>query len=132
MAALVDTNVIFDVLSDDPTWYQWSINTLKSHESEGLIVNPTVFAEMCNGATSHLEVEARLQRLGLFYLETPRSGLFLAAQAYRHYRKAGGTRKSILPDFYIGGHAEASNLKLISRDKGRFATYFPKVELICP
>jgi predicted nucleic acid-binding protein len=129
---LVDTNIIVDVLKRDPKWFDWSIAALESHSSEGLCVNPSVFAELCAGRSSPEAVERSMRDLSLDYKETPRAGLFLAAQTYRRYRKADGTRKSILPDFYIDGHAEASNLKLISRDKGRFATYFPKVELICP
>jgi predicted nucleic acid-binding protein len=132
MPVLVDSNVLIDVITQDPNWSEWSLNLLETYGPEGLLINPSVYAELCADCDSTSEVDSYLRGLGLSYTETPRSGLFLAAKAYRRYRKAGGARRSILPDFYIGGHAEASDFKLISRDKGRFTTYFPKVELICP
>ena len=57
---------------------------------------------------------------------------FLAGKAYREYRRRGGARTSPLPDFFIGAHAAVSALTLLTRDAGRFRTYFPTVRLITP
>ena len=46
--------------------------------------------------------------------------------------RAGGVRSSPLPDFYIGAHAEAEGLTLVTRDAARYRTYFPQVKLIAP
>ena len=55
-----------------------------------------------------------------------------AAQAFVRYRRGGGQRRSPLPDFYIGAHAQVAGLALLTRDEGRYRTYFPGVELIVP
>ena len=48
------------------------------------------------------------------------------------YRQRGGTKTCVLPDFFIGAHAQADGYQLLTRDAGRYKTYFPKIKLICP
>ena len=131
MPVLVDTNVISDLLTDDPRWRPWSQAQLEEHRSE-LAINAVVYAELCVPALDLEEVERLLLDLGMDVLDIPRSGLFRAAKAFVRYRAGEGTRTSPLPDFFIGGHAEASSLSLITRDAARFRTYFPAVDLIAP
>jgi len=78
------------------------------------------------------ELEAALHKGGFQMLEIPKEALFLAGKAYLKYRKGRGTKKSPLPDFYIGAHAAVIDLDLITRDVSRYRTYFPTVRLICP
>ena len=129
---LVDTNVILDVITDDPDWSDWSLSQLELNESRGLAVNPAIYAELCYGFSSPREVDDLLRRFALAYQETPRLGLFKAAKAYARYRQRGGNRTNVLPDFIIGGHAEATGLILLTRDSARFRNYFPSVRLVCP
>ena len=62
----------------------------------------------------------------------PREALFLAGKVILRYRKRKGIKQSVLPDFFIGAHAAVQGLKLLTRDKGRYATYFPTVHLVGP
>lgn len=128
---LVDTNVISDLLTDDPRWRPWSQAKLEEHRSK-LAINAVVYAELCVPALDVEEVERLLQDLEMDVLEIPRPGLFRAAKAFVRYRAGGGATTSPLPDFFIGGHAEAASLSLITRDAARFRTYFPAVDLIAP
>lgn len=132
MAVLVDTNVIADILSDDPRWRPWSTRQLERHQSGGLAINPVIFAELSIAARDLDEVEKLLLAFDLTLLEIPRPGLFSAGKAFARYRAGGGTRSAPLPDFFIGAHAEASSLPLITRDAARYRTYFPTVMLIAP
>ncbi len=132
MAILVDTNVIIDVLTDDPSWAEWSIAQLENHSDSGLVINPVVYAELCFGSPSTEFVDDVVRKFGLTYQEIPRQGLFRAAKAFGRYRARRGTKASPLPDFFIGGHAEASGIPLLTRDTKRMSTYFPGVRLICP
>ena len=129
-SALVDSNVIIDIIGQDPTWMPWSVEALNSCESAW--INPIVFAELCYFKNSPGEVEDLLSRLDLGYLELPKDALFLAAQAYKIYRQRGGTKTAPLPDFFIGAHAAALGVPIITRDVTRYQTYFPSVTLISP
>jgi predicted nucleic acid-binding protein len=57
---------------------------------------------------------------------------FLAGKAFLTYRRRGGTKTSVLPDFYIGAHAAVSDLTLLTRDIAHYRTAYPKLELISP
>ena len=132
MAVLVDTNVLIDVLTDDPRWAGWSIAELAANSKAGLIINPVIYAELCFGCPSVEFVNNIVRNFALTYREIPRDGLFRAARAIRTYRARRGTKRSVLPDFFIGGHAEADSIPILTRDTKRLRTYFPSVELISP
>ena len=132
MPVLVDTNVLVDVLTDDPRWAEWSIAQLKSSSNAGLLINPVVYAELCFGSPSTDFVDDVIKRLELTYQEIPRQGLFRAAKAFARYKTRRGAKTSVLPNFFIGGHAEAAGIPLLTRDAKRLRTYFPSVELIWP
>ena len=132
MPILIDSNIILDVVTDDPIWADWSDEAITQHQTRGLIVNPIIYAELCTGAASASEVDELLESLKLGIQEIPREGLFLSAKAFLQYRRQGGTKISTLPDFLIGGHAEALGIPILTRDTSRYQTYFPKVKLFCP
>lgn len=69
---------------------------------------------------------------GLEMTPIPRAALFLAGKVFTQYRRAGGSRTGVLPDFFIGAHAAVSQLPLLTRDIGRYRTYFPTLSLITP
>ncbi len=129
---LVDTNIIIDVLTDDLQWADWSVDHLEANADSGLIINPVVYAELCFGSPSIDFVDDVVRRFGLTVQEIPRRGLFRAAKAFVRYKERQGTKTSVLPDFFIGGHAEATGISLLTRDTKRLSTYFPSVRLICP
>jgi predicted nucleic acid-binding protein len=78
------------------------------------------------------EVEYALAEVGCRLASMPREALFLAGKAFLTYRRRGGTKRSPLPDFFIGAHAAAHSLPLITRNKARYQAYFPSVKLISP
>jgi len=132
MAVLLDTNVLSDVLTGDPRWSAWSREQLERHRSGGLVVNSVIYAELSIPARDLDEVDAVLLEFGLELREIPRPGLFSAGKAFARYRGKGGKKTSPLPDFFIGGHAEASSLLLITRNAARYRTYFPTLVLVAP
>lgn len=132
MPVLVDTNVILDLVNEDPVWSVWSCDALERHAREGLLTNAMVYAELCCSAESTEEVDALLSAMELQWSELPRQALFLASKAHLAYRRRGGTRKNALPDFFIGAHAQVLGVPILTRDAGRYRTYFPRVPLLCP
>lgn len=136
-ATLVDSNVLIDVLADDPQWADWSIEQLALRgEEAALVINPLILAELSPRFERATELEAALAGLPLKREPLPWDAAFLAGQAFRAYRSAPGTpagrARSPLPDFYIGAHALVNGLRLLTRDAKRYRNYYPRLEIISP
>lgn len=130
---LVDSNVLLDVITEDPTWSTWSSASLERTADEAiLVINALIYAEVSIGFASIEALEEALPS-DLYRREfLPYEAGFLAGKTFLRYRQAGGTRRSPLPDFYIGAHAALAGYRLLTRDPTRFRTYFPTLELIAP
>ncbi|HEX9781499.1 MAG TPA: PIN domain-containing protein [Opitutaceae bacterium] len=130
---LVDSNVLLDVLTDDPRWRRWSEEQLLAAvETDELAINPIIFAELSPAYRAEAELERALRGWTLQRLALTYEAGFLAGQAYVRYRRGGGQRHSPLPDFFIGAHAQTERLTLLTRETARYRTYFPHVTLIAP
>lgn len=130
-AILVDTNVLLDLTEGDEHWADWSQDHLNLYVGR-LVVDPIIYAELCYEAAKVEDVDAVLITLGLGFDELPPQALFLASQAFKSYRQRGGNKTVPLPDFFIGAHAAARGIPILTRDVARYRSYFPMVELICP
>jgi predicted nucleic acid-binding protein len=130
---LVDTNVLVDILTADPAWLDWSAGHLSQCRRKGTLrINEIGYAELAVRMNSEGDLQHALSRLDVGFERTPTAALFLAGRMFGRYRAAGGTRTSLLPDFFIGAHANVAKLPLLTRDGRRYRTYFPQVELIAP
>jgi predicted nucleic acid-binding protein len=130
---LVDTNVLVDVLANDPQWADWSIGQLRAQSRvHRLVINPVIYAELALTFSTVEALDAALDSMALQVLEIPRPALFLAGKAFAKYRKKGGLKHSVLSDFFIGAHAAVAGLPLLTRDVRRYAHYFPSVRLVAP
>jgi predicted nucleic acid-binding protein len=130
---LVDTNVLLDVVTDDPDWADWSIATMEAAALEGpLCINDVVYAELSIRYERIEDLEAMLEDAALEIAPPPRAALFLAGKVFAQYRRSGGTRTGVLPDFFIGAHATVTGIPLLTRDGRRYRSYFPTLQLIAP
>lgn len=130
---LVDTNVLLDLVTDDRHWADWSIAQLEAASLDGpLVINDVVYAELAVRYDSIEDLDGFLDAAGLEMVPMPRAALFLAGKVFTKYRHAGGSRTGVLPDFFIGAHAAVSQLPVLTRDIGRYRTYFPSLRLIAP
>lgn len=130
---LVDTNVILDVIEDDPQWAQSSQEQLdRAALNDTLCINAVIYAEVSIAYTTIEQLEAMLTQARLELVPIPREALFLAGKAFMRYRRTRGAKTGVLPDFFIGAHAAVAGLSLLTRDVGRYKTYFPKLALISP
>jgi hypothetical protein len=129
----VDTNVLLDLFTDDPVWANWSLARLDGAAMRGpLVINEVVYAELSVRFAAVESLDGVLEEAGVVLTSSPRAALFLAGKVFARYRAAGGGRNGVLPDFFIGAHAAVSGLPLLTRDTGRYRSYFPTVELIAP
>lgn len=132
-AVLVDSNVILDIATEDDVWCDWSSEALeKAANGSALVINPIIYAEISIAYSRIEDLEGvvppqAFRREALSY-----EAGFLAGKAFLTYRRRGGTRRSPLPDFYVGAHAAIAGYRLLTRDDNRYRSYFPSVQLIAP
>jgi predicted nucleic acid-binding protein len=130
---LVDTNVLVDLLENDPTWADWSIAQLRAQaQIHRLVINPVIYAELSLTFSTVEALYATLADLQIPVIETPKPALFLAGKAFVQYRRQGGTKTNVLADFFIGAHAAVAGFPVLTRDVRRYTSYFPTVRLIAP
>ena len=130
---LVDSNVLIDVLTDDPHWGDWSAEQIERLGDDSILaVNPIIYAEVSIGFECIEELEDALPSNFFARLPLPWEAGFLAGKCFLEYRRSGGLRRSPLPDFFIGAHAAISGLRLLTRDGKRYRSYFPRVVLVTP
>jgi predicted nucleic acid-binding protein len=130
---LVDTNVLVDVLENDPDWADGSVAQLRAQaQIHRLVINPIIYAELSLAFRTVEALEEALGSLQIPVLEIPKPALFLAGKAFVQYRRQGGTKTNVLADFFIGAHAAVAGLPVLTRDVRRYASYFPTVKLIAP
>ncbi|MGH6917615.1 MAG: type II toxin-antitoxin system VapC family toxin [Geminicoccaceae bacterium] len=130
---LIDTNILFDLITNDPIWGDWSLRQIESQAlQDRLVINPVVYAELSVSFDRPEEVDAFLGGAGIEVDEMPRPALFLAGKAFQTYRARGGTKTGVLSDFFIGAHAVVEGISLLTRDSRRYRSYFPAIVLITP
>ncbi len=130
---LVDSNVILDVMTEDPEWLDWSRDALeRCAEGNILCINPIIYTEVSVRFERVEALEAALPADMVERLSIPYEAAFLAGKCFLDYRRRGGRRTSTLPDFFIGAHAAVGRMPLLTRDTGRYRTYFPSLRLIAP
>ena len=133
MEILVDSSVILDILTEDKNWFAWSSETLADcARSNILAVNPIIYAEVSIRFEKVEELDAALPPTYFRRLPLPWEAAFLAGKCFLDYRRKGGLKRSPLPDFYIGAHAEFSGMTLLTRDTARYRTYFSALRIIAP
>ena len=132
-STLIDTNVLFDLLSEDAEWSDWSAAMIAAAADRGaVVINPVIYAEISVRYDRIEDVDLALPSDYFVRAPLPWEAAFLAAKCFARYRKRGGARGSPLPDFFIGAHAAVAGMALLTRDPRRYRTYFPKLTLITP
>jgi predicted nucleic acid-binding protein len=130
---LIDTNVLLDVLENDLKWAPWSQDQLDAAAAtESLAINPIIYSELSMAFARIEELDTVIEEASLNIEAIPKEALFLAGKVFLAYRKFQGTKHNVLPDFFIGAHAAVMQWPILTRDVGRYRTYFPRVELITP
>lgn len=130
---LVDSNVLLDVLTEDPAWFEWSSDQLVRCADAGTVaINPIIYAEVSIRFEDIAELEEVLPPGVFERLPLPWEAAFLAGKCFLRYRRSKGVRRSPPPDFYIGAHAAVAGLTLLTRDAARYRTYFSTLRLIAP
>jgi len=130
---MVDSNVLLDVLTEDPAWFAWSGRALEQAAQDHiLVINPIIYAEVSIGFGRIEDLEATLPESMLVRRPIPLEAAFLAGKCFLEYRERGGRKRPPLPDFFIGAHAAVEQMTLLTRDASRYRSYFPTLRLVAP
>lgn len=133
MITAVDTNVLLDVLLPNERFYEASLGALEDAAVAGsLVICELVYAELCVHFEQHQECDEFLKGAELRVEALNREAQFVASRAWREYRRRGGQRTRIIPDFLIGAHARVQASRLLTRDRGFYRTMFPELEVMDP
>jgi predicted nucleic acid-binding protein len=126
-------NVLLDLATADSAWLPWSREQFTAAVAQGpVLINPIIYAELAPAFTTSADLDRWLDPAVFQRLPLPSAAGWVASQAWLKYRKAGGTKTSPLPDFYIDAHAEIESRTIVTRDVARYRSYFPNVALISP
>jgi predicted nucleic acid-binding protein len=132
LETFVDSSVLLDLFTEDERWLSWSQEQLTQAAQRGAIVlNAIVLAEIAPRFPRLETLHSALPPMAVIE-EVPPAAAFLSGHAHADYRRSGGTRKAVLPDFLIGAHAAVTDRPLLTRDPRRVATYIPGAMLIAP
>ncbi|MDO8299295.1 type II toxin-antitoxin system VapC family toxin, partial [Lacisediminimonas sp.] len=94
---IVDTNVLVDVLENDPEWADWSIGQLRAQSQiHRLAINPIIYSELSLTFSTAEALDRTVDDLGLTMMEIPKPALFLAGKAFIRYRRQGGQKQNVL------------------------------------
>ena len=130
---LIDTNVLLDVLENDSEWAPWSQDQLDAAAAtDSLAINPIIYSELSMAFARIEELDTVIEEASLNIEAIPKEALFLAGKVFLTYRKYRGMKHNVLPDFFIGAHAAVMQWPILTRDAGRYRTYFPSVSLLTP
>jgi len=132
MRTALDSSVLVLLYRKKPGWEAWR-NALQTAASEGeLLISPIAFAEFSIAYPSVESAQADLDRLHIFYDVIRPDAAYLAGQIFLRYRRLGGLRQHLMPDFLIAAHASIQADRLAAIDRGYLRTYFPALPLLVP
>lgn len=130
---LVDSNIWIDVIQEDPIWLDWSLAQLQqARATSRVMINPIIYAELAPTYDEPEQLDHFLKVAKATLQPLPRPAAYAAGRAFLQYRQKRGTKTGVLPDFFIGAHAQTEGWPILTRDVARYATYFPNVKLIAP
>ena len=130
---LVDSNIWIDLIQNDPEWVQWSLHQIQiARATNSVCINPVIYAELAPNYDTAAGLDRFLQAANASFEPICEDAAYLAGRAFFKYRAVLGKKLGVLPDFFIGAQAQVKGWTILTRDKGRYKTYFPSVKLICP
>lgn len=128
----LDTNILVDLTDRGAEWHSWAKNTLARQDRIQIVTNFVALAEFARRFSSALALDSWTRAFPIRVVPLDVSTAFRAGIAFNLYRRRGGPRTAILPDFLIGAHATVLGATLLTRDHARFVSYFPELALITP
>lgn len=126
----VDTSVVLSILKGENEGTSWLARLQAEARVHDLVASAVVWAEVRAFFGNHRECQLAFDALQIGFGAIDESAALLAGDIFRQYRKAGGSRAAILPDFLVAAHAAIHATALATTDRGYFRQYFPKLNIV--
>ena len=133
MITAVDTSVLLDIFTADPSFAEDSAELLRSCMLQGkLIACEVVVAEISVNFPNESAAQVAMQQLSIDFSAMDMESSLKAGAIWKQYRRSGGTRGRIISDFLVGSHAVMYADRLLTRDRGFYRNYFSRLKVLDP
>jgi predicted nucleic acid-binding protein len=132
MTTAVDTSVLISIAKNEPDANAWIDILVNSLEEGDLVISDVVAAEFFAALMSEAKFQETLTALGIAYTPTSLESAQKAGSMFRQYRREGGPREHLIPDFLIAAHAHTQADQLAAIDRGYLRRYFPRLRVLTP
>ena len=133
MISGVDSSVILDVLSNDPTFADDSEQILRKASNQGqLVICDCVLAEIYPAVGNQTRFDEFLIDWQLDFIPSSRESAALAGASFSRHLTRGGKKGRVVADFLIAAHAQLHTDRLIARDRGYLRDYFEDLTVLDP
>lgn len=132
MRTAVDTSALLSIFNGDPSANEWLRLLIAARRDGQLVICDVVYAEISCAFDHSATLDLQLQKMGVVFDPMTPATAFAAGRAFRAYRRRGGPREALIPDFLIAAHAECQADRLAAADRGYFRTCFAKLTVIQP
>jgi len=132
MTTAIDSNVLIDLIGGKTAFTKASISALDAARMDGaLIVCPLVVAEISGHFATPAALLSALGEMQIVLEGFCAEALHLAGTTFVRYRQRSAKPKErMLADFLVGAHALHHADTLLTRDRGYYRTYFPKLRVV--
>lgn len=132
MTTALDSSVVLLLQRRQAGWEAWRDALTRAATDGPLVLCPVVFAECCTGFPS-VEIALRqFESIQVHYDPIAPAAAFLAGRTFLRYRREGGPREYLIPDFLVAAHASVQAGRLAATDRGYLRRYFPSLALLSP
>jgi predicted nucleic acid-binding protein len=128
----VDSSVLLALFNDEPDGRSWLEILLQARREGRLVVCDVVYAELAPSFATEPDLQEALHKLGASFESISPSAAWLAGSIFRDYRRTGGPREHLIPDFLIAAHAQRQAGRLAAQDRGYLRRYFVELPLVQP
>lgn len=132
MRTALDSSALILLARKQAGWEVWRDRLQSASEEGPLLISPVAFAEYSIAYPSKDSAQADLDRLHIVYDPITPVAAYLAGQIFLRYRREGGPRRHLIPDFIIAAHAVTQADRIAALDRGYLRTYFPDLPLLAP
>lgn len=131
-AVAIDTSVLLAIFKGESKGERWLQCLQSAAEAASLLVSSIVYAEVRSFFPTDEACQTALHDLDVRHSALSEKAASLAGRIFRDYRKEGGPRTTILPDFLIAAHAAMQADSLATEDRGYLRVYFPRIRILSP